>query len=483
MNHITRCSVASFTLVLAASLGGSLACAGQAAPAGGEENVASTKSAVSDYKDAQPWSRELVGLPANQLPQFVAITFDDNWVVDRIQWARDLYEPLVNPAGQGNDRTFDGTPARTTFYQNCVYLDEVDVVNLQKLNFESGHEMANHTWNHPENGNPTDFTVEDWTPEISDCTDRLAEAIGATTDDILGFRNPYLKYNDATFTTLKNLGLTYDTSVQSCWGNDEDGSNCSFPYTLDDGSPDNDVTVTKFGEPVIASHPGLWEFSLHALVVPPDSVAVQYAFTPGLRERVAAEMAGKTRPDFYEASSGKIASLDFTLFEMAQMSGSEVEATLKYNFDLHLNGNRAPFVFVAHTHVYDSADRRDAIENFMTYALSKPETRMRPVQDILAWMRAPVSLTGQEPVPPTSTGGGTGSGGASASGGANASGGLGGASSTGGAPHVDKGADVDDSGCGCRVVGTQPETRSGLFAAALLGLGAFWMRRRKSLAV
>jgi len=75
----------------------------------------------------------------------------------------------------------------------------------------------------------------------------------------------------------------------------------------------------------------------------------------------------------------------------------EVRAALEYNFDLHVEGNHAPFVFVAHTHVYVSSyddnaagtadQRRVAIEDFLAYALAKTETRMVPLRDVVEWMR------------------------------------------------------------------------------------------------
>jgi hypothetical protein len=61
-------------------------------------------------------------------------------------------------------------------------------------------------------------------------------------------------------------------------------------------------------------------------------------------------------------------------------------------------------IFVAHTHVYASnwdtnapgvestTDRRSILEDFITYALSKSQVRMRPVADVLAWMKNPVPI-------------------------------------------------------------------------------------------
>jgi hypothetical protein len=36
--------------------------------------------------------------------------------------------------------------------------------------------------------------------------------------------------------------------------------------------------------------------------------------------------------------------------------------------------------------------RWEALTRFLTYALTKPDVRIRPTTDILAWMRHPVAL-------------------------------------------------------------------------------------------
>src|SRR5439155_13165054 len=136
------------------------------------------------------------------------------------------------------------------------------------------------------------------------------------------------------------------------------------------------------------------------LIIPPDSAASTYGFSPGLRARIASLGLA---PGAYEVSSGKIDSADITMFVNAKMTSAEVTATLEYNLDLHLAGNRSPFVIEAHSHVYasnytappaapDYVERQHAIETFVAYALAKPGVRARPVRDIIAWMLAPVPL-------------------------------------------------------------------------------------------
>ena len=343
------------------------------------------------------------GIAAAQAPQFVAVTFDDNFSAEGMTWATSFFAPLRNPAGSGNAATFDGTPARTSFYHNSLYLSGTQ--SAWRAAFDDGHEAGDHTVNHPQG---ISFTASQWTPEVTNCRSALASGLGATQAQIAGFRAPYLGYNDALFDVLTAGAFGYDTSIQSCWASDEDATRCPWPYTLDSGSPDAATVVAKFGSTAarpVSAHAGFWEVPVPALVVPPDSLAAQYGFPAGLRTRVQNALAGASAPSFYEPSTGKIAGLDITLIVDARMTRAEATATLTYSFDRHLAGNRAPFVFIAHTHVYASsygaavnvpnvADRRAILEDFIRHTLAQPAVRVRPVADLLTWMRNPTPLGG-----------------------------------------------------------------------------------------
>lgn len=381
------------------------------------------------------WSRQPPGgLKPQEIPQFVSITFDDNFglanpaATGGINYIIEFYKNRKNPAGAGNPDSFDGLPIAASFYHTSIYLiDETKKVLGGKSGedhmgrnraawsaaFQSGHEAGDHTVNHfnggpmpltdEDWGKPRNWNADDWAAEIKSCKDALTgmDGIGAKSEDVVGFRSPYLGYNDNLFTALTNEKFTYDTSLPNCFDDVEDGKNCSWPYTLDHGSPDVDVLVRKFGFPKIKNHTALWEIPPTALIIPPDSAASQYGFAPGLRGRVA-KRAPLPYPSVYEASTGKIAGLDYTLLMDAGLTGAEMSAVLKYNLDLHIAGNHSPLVFIAHSHLYtysnpvDNPDTptaadRDArwkgLTDFITYALSKPETRIVAARDMLGWVR------------------------------------------------------------------------------------------------
>jgi peptidoglycan/xylan/chitin deacetylase (PgdA/CDA1 family) len=343
------------------------------------------------------------GLSVSQVPQFVEVTFDDNFTPEGMDWATSFLRPLHNPAGSGNPGTFDGAPVRTTFPSNSLYLSGMQTSWQTAVN--DGHEFANHTVNH---GDGIGYTTDQWGSEIVECTSALVNGLSAPSSPlrITGFRSPYLHYNDNLFTVLVNNGFAYDTSIMTGWADAQTGKNCSWPYTMENGSPDADTIFTKWtGRNVVQVGPhAIWELPVAVVFVPDDSLAAQYGFPAGLRQRTANAMAGEGNPNFFELSTGKMVGMDISMVLDGRMSKAEALATLKDTLDLRLAGNRAPMIFVAHTHVYASnwdanapnvqniADRRSILSDFLTYALSNPVVRMRPLSDVLAWMKNPVPL-------------------------------------------------------------------------------------------
>jgi hypothetical protein len=458
------------------------------------------------------WSTQPPGLHPLDVPQLVAVTFDDNFVSGigepsgGMTWATDFLRGLKNPAGASLAATFDGTPVRTSFYNNCVYLQDEGTRESWRTAREDGHEIANHTVNHAHGGS---YTEQSWNDEIGPCTAALSHregGVGVAAADVRGFRAPFLAYSGALFPALLTQGLKYDSSIQSCWGEAQDGGSCGFPHTLDQGSPDAVDLSRKFGTPSVPPTPGLWEVTASALFVPPDELAAQYGVTPGLRGRIPTDMAA---PSYYDAASGRIAGLDITLFVDAGLSAAEVLATLKYTLDLRLAGNRAPFVFIGHTHVYASnygsapqapsaEERQGAIEAFIEYALTKPMVRMRPVADILTWMSAPAPLGGVVTMP-LGGGGAGGAAGAQAVGSAGTSTAIagGGGSATGGASQpgtgggsgtvteptaTPMGSATPEAACACRTAGSGSPDALGGFWLLTSALVVRCRRRRRALA-
>lgn len=363
------------------------------------------------------------GLLPNQVPMLVSIGFDDNSYsglegsggVGGMSWCLDLFNNKVNN-GVGNPGTFDGTPVKATFYNSTVYVSTwgadspVFVKRAWKKAYDEGHEIGNHTNAHA--GGGRSFTLDKWMSELQTCHDWLTKpytfnpvtyepkstnGVGIPGNSIVGFRTPFLEYNSNTMTAVQNMGYLYDCSVNEGFQTDQDGANNFYPYTLDNGSPGNDVTVSWGTDQPIGNHPGLWEMPLYAVIVPPDDKCVEYGIPVGFRQRLKARVTWDWNSD-----AGKITGLDYNMFWSFKMTKEEFVATMKYTLDLRLNGNRAPFMFGAHSDYYSSKkgdspnatylERQQGLQEFVEYALSKQEVRMVPVKKVMEWMKNPVAL-------------------------------------------------------------------------------------------
>jgi peptidoglycan/xylan/chitin deacetylase (PgdA/CDA1 family) len=353
------------------------------------------------------------GLEPEEVPMLVALSFDDN-----------AYSGLAGSGGEGGmswalemlaaRNNVDGTAVQASFYMTSTYIGTwiAESPTFVKRSWNgavvAGHEIGNHTHQHAHGSN---FGVQEWTEEIATCTDWLtrpfnpmeangspdpAAGPGADPAGVLGFRAPFLEYNDAALQTVRDLAFHYDTSIEDGWQPEQDGTNYMWPYTLDSGSPGHDVLVGWGLHDPITAHPGLWELPLHPVVVPPDEVCEQYGVAPGLRGRLQAIHS------WFDTASGKITGFDYNLWVLFGMTSAEFVATLKYTLDQRLAGNRAPFIIGAHTDYYSSRytgapnttwqERQASIEEFVDYALAKPEVRMTSVGEVLDFVRNPQPL-------------------------------------------------------------------------------------------
>ncbi|MEE9322782.1 MAG: hypothetical protein V3U76_20230 [Granulosicoccus sp.] len=357
---------------------------------------------------------------------FVSIGFDDNGMsglpdsggTGGTSWFLEFIRDKVNHSGSGNPATFDGTPARVTFFNRSGYQeswhsdDPVFVKRAWHAAMIDGHETGNHTTDH-EHG--TDFSRAQWNNQMRDTQTALSKpfdaaeepgnassttGMGASLAKLTGFRTPYLEYNDDMFKALIQNGFTYDTSVEEGWQSSVDGSNFPWPYTLDSGSPGNKAMVA-LGFPdkkPMTQHRGLWELGVTPLIIPPDNKTAEYGIKYSIRDRVRANMP------WFDLQSGKVTGLDYNIWTQAGLNKAESLATLKYTLDLRLkNGNRAPFLLGAHTDYFNSksadlasqisvAERQEVIEDFITYALLQPAVRVVPFKSVISWMRNPAEI-------------------------------------------------------------------------------------------
>jgi hypothetical protein len=385
------------------------------------------------------------GLKPYEVPMFVAFGFDDNGYSGLegsggeggVQFVLDSFNSKRNPEGRGNTKTFDGSSVLVTFFLKADNIDanELEDNSLLKKSwrqaYTNGNEIGIHTYSHAHgvkinwNVIPAKrenvFTVEDWYEEMQLSFDRLLKpfdpnvkrddfsvGIGIRKADIIGFRTPYLEYNNATFTAVRKAGFLYECSIEEGWQRDQDGTDFLWPYTLHNGSPGDAYNSKKtFGldRPIVGKHSGLWELPSYALIIPPDEHCEKYGIPAGFRERMKKEQY------YFDASDGRVTGLDWNLWFEYHMSKAEFVTLLKYNLDLRLQGNRCPFLFGCHSDIYSSKyglndmspdeqkklratvqERREALEEFLEYALSKPEVRVTTMKNILKWLKNPSRL-------------------------------------------------------------------------------------------
>jgi peptidoglycan/xylan/chitin deacetylase (PgdA/CDA1 family) len=339
------------------------------------------------------------GIDVKKAPQFVVIGFDDNTRADGIDWALNLFKDKKNA---------DGTEARVSFYMNSKGLDEWieddpdELLNAMKRLKASSHEMGNHTYDHQE-GSTFDqilkFDKTAWGTRIKKGTDKLTEKIALSKDNVSGFRAPYLIYNQAMFEELKLQNYTYDCSIEEGYATNFNGTNFRWPYQLNNGSPGHNESWGANPENPdhieIKPIPGLWELPNHVLMIPKDNECAKYGIKKGLWKRIKDKIP--------YLSDFKITGFDYNLWSNVELNKAEVLGILKYNLDLRLKGNRAPFMFGAHTQYYTddwsqnapkatTVEMRAAISEFIKYALSKPEVRIRPAIDIIKWCDNPTPI-------------------------------------------------------------------------------------------
>ncbi len=383
-------------------------------------------SSLECYDYAVASSLPPQGLQPHEVPQFVVLGFDDNTEAEGIDWVRELFAQKYNA---------DGSEARVSFYMNTAKFHNAADYNASALLAAvkrlsaTTHEIGNHTDNHmvhlmsstlaqkndamnlsaQADADVSEETYFDrikrlsksaWEERILAATNDLVTLAEINANAIKGFRAPYLLYTGATMAILKEQHFVYDCSIEEGYASEFDGTNFRWPYQLDEGSPGHTESWYGRGENSdrvnIKTIKGLWELPNYALMVPKDSECAQYGIEPGLWSRLVANIPYLT--DY------KVTGLDYNLWSMGGINKAEMLGILKYNLDLRLQVNRAPFMFGTHSQYYTKEwaddyapnatveEMRSAISEFVDYALSKEAVRIRPSIEIIKWCQDPKPL-------------------------------------------------------------------------------------------
>ena len=343
---------------------------------------------------------------------FIAFGCDDNPKQEGVMWLVNFLHGKTNA---------NGTPARMSFFVNGCYTGDAQAG--WNAAFADGHEIGNHTYSHFPNEDGPICGVDRWTEEITLTANELTGTkVGIPAGSIVGFRTPYLQYSPtATFEAIKLAGFKYDCSIeQGPIDETYDGTQCWWPYTLDNGSLDN---------PDVGNFPGLWEIPVCEVMIPTDSACTAYGLGYSLRDSIAIRIPAVGDQEGFNKDHPSITGLDYNLMLAANygdstkmalgLNGAGVDSTeysiiLRYNYELRKATGRAPLTFGIHSQFYisswdgecttmNAAQRQGVIKDFLNLVLADNTVRVVPYRDIIRWMENPVTLASTKTTPATLT--------------------------------------------------------------------------------
>jgi peptidoglycan/xylan/chitin deacetylase (PgdA/CDA1 family) len=315
----------------------------------------------------------------------------------------------------------DGSKMYMSFYVNTGqdvgnWEIETDVADAAYNAYKAGHEIGNHTSTHlycVEHGeidandvdNGKRVSQEEIYKEIKKVEEVLS-ARGIPKEHQLGFRTPYLRYSDATFRAMTEVGFLYDCSI--CAASNHTAGNNFFPYTLDvipgkqeldsNGNlpPDNNANVNRWGKTSpVGEYKGLWELPAMNLAIHPDDMDyVESVFKRKYGEK--------------SHFNGYITGLDWDLWYEAEMNPEQTVRTLMYTLQKTLEGNRAPFTVGVHSQFYFEPKEKDfpnilpqerhaAFEEFIRQASQLKDVYFVSSDMVIRWMQHPVSAAEFKP--------------------------------------------------------------------------------------
>jgi len=286
------------------------------------------------------------GLAPAQTPQLVLLTFDDTVSTASLARVRQVVSGRTNPNGQA---------IKATFFVS--FGSGFDPYAIRQL-YDAGHEIAVHTMSH---ATSELSDVGRWRQEIAGARRVLDTLSGIPPGEVVGFRAPFLKPNDALFQVLVERGFVYDASFrESLSGLSTAATNMIWPYTLDRGLQQ----VATAGYAPATNYPGFFEVPLWTHLTNTSSA--------------------------------------FTMDPPDGLSTAEVVELWRTNFLAHYLGNRAPYGLFLHASSSDqwlsepaySEERLAALGSFIDWVRTFPDTWFVSCRDLVAFMLDPVEGAG-----------------------------------------------------------------------------------------
>ncbi|XP_043673935.1 uncharacterized protein LOC122631849 isoform X3 [Vespula pensylvanica] len=273
------------------------------------------------------------GIPAEETPQIVLLTFDDA--------VNDLNKPLYGDLFENGRKNPNNCPITATFYVSHEWTDYSQVQNL----YADGHEMASHTVSHSFG---EQFSQRKWAREVAGQREILSAYGGVKLEDVRGMRAPFLSVGgNNMFKMLWDTNFTYDSSMPIY-----ENRPPSWPYTLD---------YKLFHDCMIPpcptrSYPGLWEVPM-----------VMWQDLNGGR-----------------CSMGDACSNPPTADGVYKM--------LIKNFERHYTTNRAPFGLFYHAAWFTQPHHKEGFISFLDTIVAMDDVWVVTNWQAIQWIRNPTPL-------------------------------------------------------------------------------------------
>jgi len=298
------------------------------------------------------------GVTRANAPQFIVIGADDNTNAHAFTWMDTTI---------ANGRNRDGSRRYMSFYVNTRSGwsgSNVTVRNAARAAYDRGHEVSNHTHDHPNirDRNMTELQIFD---NIMQAQNAMVAA-GIPAAHQFGFRTPFLAHTPETFTAMRRAGILYDCSITST----ALAGNHNYPYN---SGQSHNVQ-------------GLW-------IVPATNVTVHPNDRAALGNR--STVAGLDWNLWSPTSGGGIGN---------GMDSAQTVRALMFSLTESLAGNRAPFTFGPHSQYYfdstaaatgwfpniTAAQRRGAFREFVRQASLLEDVFFVSGDMVVRWMLNPV---------------------------------------------------------------------------------------------
>ncbi|XP_055347521.1 uncharacterized protein LOC129594756 [Paramacrobiotus metropolitanus] len=281
------------------------------------------------------------GLPADQTPQMILLTFDDAVTPATFEDYKVIFgKNWTNP---------NGCPIRGTFYVS----DEWTKYNLVKTLYDDGHEIASHSINH--RNPPENSTIEFWEKEINGQKEILNKSGHVPLEAIRGMRAPFLQIGgDLQFEMLADKGFLYDSSIITSISNPP-----MWPYTLDYAVPH----MCLIPPCPVRSYPGLWEMPM-----------VQW------------------ESDLWKVPCAMVDTCSL----LAAPSAVATYDLLMKNFNRHFNSNRAPFGIYMHATWFLQRGRLKGLQDFLGAVMQYDDVWVITTYQALQWIQHPTSLSSMD---------------------------------------------------------------------------------------